>query len=105
MLESDVKLYNALMESLESKTAISIRYRVDDTLYPVVIVSKLSNPYMGSQRSESLDGIVEIKEAWAVDIEGTFTIQYINGKQETLFCETESMFLKDWELIENATNH
>ena len=82
------ELYNALKGSLETQTPVSIKYIVDGTLYPSVLVSQLSEPYI-SRREE---------EGYAVDIEGTFTIQYTNGEEETLFCETEKMYLEDWSL-------
>lgn len=79
------ELYNALKGSLEKQTPVSIQYIVDGTLYPAVVVSQLSEPYLNGDN-------------YAIDIEGTFTIQYINGKQETLFCENEKMYLEDWSL-------
>ena len=97
------ELYNALKVSLETKTSVSIQYIVDGTLYPAVAVSQLSEPYLSTQSFESVNGVCQEKEGYAVDIEGTFTIQYINGKQETRFCESEQMFLDDWRFCTNDT--
>ena len=97
------ELYNALKASLETKTSVSIQYVVDGTLYPAVVVSQLSEPYLSKQSFESVNGVRREKEGYAVDIEGTFTIQYINAKQETRFCETEQMFLDDWRFCTNDT--
>jgi hypothetical protein len=84
--KDQAELYNALKGSLETQIPVSIKYIVDDTLYPAVVVSQLSEPCPCTD------------DNYAVDIEGTFTIQYINGKQETLFCESERMYLEDWSL-------
>ena len=92
------ELYNALKLSLETQTPVSIKYIVDGTLYPAVLVSQLSEPYISTQSFESIDGVRREEEGYAVDIEGTFTIQYANGREETLFCETEKMYLDDWRL-------
>ena len=97
------ELYNALKASLETKTSVSIQYVVDGTLYPAVVVSQLSEPYLSTQSFEGVNGVCQEKEGYAVDIEGTFTIQYINGKQETRFCESEQMFLDDWRFCTNDT--
>jgi hypothetical protein len=80
------KLYNALKLSLETQKPVSIQYIVDGTLYPAVVVTQLSEPYSCGDN------------VYAVDIEGTFTIQYANGREETLFCESEKMHLEDWRL-------
>ena len=96
--DEQAELYNALKLSLETQTPVSIKYIVDGTIYPAVVVSQLSEPYISIQSFESIEGVRREEEGYALDIEGTFTIQYINGKQETLFCETEKMHLEDWRL-------
>lgn len=102
--KEQVELYNALKWSLEKQAPVSIQYIVDGTIYPAVVVSQLSEPYLTTQSFESIKGVRRDKEGYAIDIEGTFTIQYINGKKETLFCETEKMFLEDWKLPEGETH-
>jgi hypothetical protein len=81
------KLYDALKLSLKTQASVSIQYIVDGTLYPAVVVTQLSEPYSCGDN------------VYAVDIEGRFTIQYANGREQTLFCETEKMYLKDWRLV------
>ena len=84
--KEQAELYNALKESSDAQAPVSIQYLVDGTLYPAVVVSQLSEPRLS-------------EKGYVVDIEGTFTIQYIDGSQKTLFCENEKMYLDDWRLV------
>ena len=101
--KEQAELYNALKKSLDAQAPVSIQYLVDGTLYPAVVVSQLSEPRLSKKYFESIDGVCREEEGYAVDIEGTFTIQYIDGSQKTLFCENEKMYLDDWRLYTDGT--